>query len=306
MNYPEKLPLHETFQFNSQSVLEKRNIGRIKSYYHPLTKDDSYLPMHSHDFYEINIITKGDSMHYINDRIYPAPTGAVFVIPPQVRHGYFSEEETDIFHIILDNKFISSYASQLTALKGYSFLFDIEPVLRRRNSINLFLSLSEDELLYLTPVLDRLCEYDKTSASGNRLTKEFLALNVIAELCNFANNSTSIAENYPETTLAIIKTMEYISKNYKTKINFQKLATDNNMSYPTFFRHFKKICKKTPAQYLTDCRINEAIKLMNQNIYTFTHIAITCGFYDASHFTKSFVSTKKCTPTEYIQKETVV
>lgn len=303
MNYPEKLPLHKTFQFNSQSVLEKRNIGRIKSYYHPLTKDYSYLPMHSHDFYEINIITKGDSMHYINDKIYPAPAGAVFVIPPHIRHGYFSEGETDIFHIILDSRFISSYAPHLTALKGYSFLFDIEPVLRRRNSMNLFLTLSEGELSYLLPILDRLCEYDKASPSGNRLTKEFLALNVIAELCNFANSSTNIAENYPETTLSIIKIMEYISKNFKEKLNFQTLARDNNMSYPTFFRHFKKICKRTPVEYLTDCRINEAVRMIEQDSHTLTQIAMTCGFYDASHFTKSFIAAKGCTPTEYIQRE---
>lgn len=301
MNYPQKLPPHDIFNFSSAKVLAKSGSSRTKSYYHRLGSFLPYLPMHSHDFYEINIITSGNSMHYINDQIYYAPQGTVFVIPPRYKHGYFSDEDTEIFHLILDNTFIASYNPLLTSLKGYSFLFDIEPILRRRNKMNLFLILNAAELEYIIPVIERLCSYEDKTGKSNTLTKEFLALNFIAELCNsHIENYPEKANGIPEKTNDIVKTMEYISRNYKEKINFDDLAQKNNMSYTTFFRHFKKTCSMTPSQYLTDCRINEAINMMNQKKYTLTEIALSCGFYDASHFTKSFISVKGYSPSDYL------
>lgn len=303
MNYPQKLPLHDIYNFDIISVLKKDNENRIQAKYHTLSStapDLPYLPMHVHEFYEINIITRGNSMHYINDNIYSAPVGTVFVIPPRIRHGYFSEDTTEIFHLILDYTFISSYASLLNSLKGYSFLFDIEPVLRLGNKFDLFLKMTSSDLEYIRPVLDRLCIYEKNYSKDTRLASEFLALNMIAELCKFAHRNTYIKDNYSDGTDNIIRIMEYISCNCKEKVNFHQLAKNNNMSYATFFRHFKKICCMTPMQYLTTCRINEAINMMMENKYTLTDIALSCGFYDSSHFTKSFISINGCPPTDFL------
>ncbi len=302
MDYPQKLPLHDHFSFNIANILDKNDDIRLQAKYHSLSEvapDLTYIPMHEHKFYEINIIASGNSMHYINNNIYPAPPGTVFVIPPHVQHGYFSDQTTQIFHLIMDNTFISSYISLINSLKGYSFLFDIEPFLRRENKLDLFLKLSAEELAYIHPILDRLCLYSQNHSGSNRLTAEFLALNLIAELCNFSCRDTYATDNAPDYTDDIIKIMEFVSQNFKDKLNFHKIAQDNNMSYATFFRRFKKLCCMTPIQYLVSCRINEAINMMSQNKYTLTDIAITCGFYDISHFTKSFISLKGCSPTEF-------
>lgn len=300
MNYPQELPKHEIASFHSSTVLAMSSENRTKAYFHILHNNLLFLPMHSHDFYEINIITSGNAMHYINDKIYPAPQGTVFVIPPHYEHGYFSEESTQIFHLILDMAFINSYHAQLNALKGYSFLFDIEPILRKRNNINLFLTLSNEKVDYISPLIQRLCYYEEKFKENNFLTKEFLTLNLIAELCNFnLEYYPEKTTNTPKKTDEIIKIMEYISKNYHQKINFHTLAENFNMSYPTLFRNFVKLCSVTPTQYLTECRVNEAINLMNQNKLTLTEIALSCGFYDASHFTKTFISLKGFPPSNF-------
>ena len=301
MNYPKELPAHKIAKFNSSTILNKSLENKTKAYLHPLNDNLPFLPMHSHDFYEINIVISGNAMHYINDKIYQAPTGSVFIIPPSYKHGYFSDENTNIFHLILDIAFTHSYATQLTALKGYSFLFDIEPTLRQRNTIGLFLTLNKEELDYISPILQRLCYYEEIFTNKNFLTKDFLSLNLIAELCNFSSKTSSkMTTNAPKRTDEIIKIMEYISKNHHQKINFYALAKSFNMSYPTLLRNFVKICSVTPTYYLTECRINEAVNLMKQKNMTLTDIALSCGFYDSSHFTKAFISVKGFPPSDVL------
>ena len=50
------------------------------------------INMHSHDFYEINIITNGLGRHYISNKSIQAQKCDVFFLPPNVKHGYFQIE----------------------------------------------------------------------------------------------------------------------------------------------------------------------------------------------------------------------
>lgn len=79
------------------------------AYFH----DDAQLfpiLMHNHSFYEINIVTSGSGWHYIENQCIKAKLGSVFVIPPNVRHGYYTEDPHSfkIFHILLSSYFMEN------------------------------------------------------------------------------------------------------------------------------------------------------------------------------------------------------
>lgn len=309
MDYPKFLPAHINYNFKELNTFDETTDKLIKAYdYHLWLETPSsdikygdlkYLPMHKHDFYEINIMTKGEAIHYINDMIHPATPGCVFVIPPAVQHGYYAISPTEIFHILLSNEFIAKNTQFLLNLKGYSFLFNIEPLLRQHGN-NFFLPLNEADLSYIQILLNRLLSYDNDKGENTSSLRQTLVLNIISEFCTIsAKNMADKGE--VSTAFNLVKIIEYINSHFDEKINFHELAKHHNMSYASFLRTFKKICGTTPARYLSEYRISEAINIMKNKRLSLTEIAYQCGFYDSSHFTNTFLAITGEKPTEFLR-----
>ena len=70
---------------------EQKKQVMLFCYFH---KNDFPIQMHSHEFYEINIIAEGTGRHYIENNSYPITSGDFFIIPPNVRHGYSETPST--------------------------------------------------------------------------------------------------------------------------------------------------------------------------------------------------------------------
>lgn len=300
MDFPKKLPKHKTANFSISEALLNVENKHIRAYYHTLSPEfNPVIGMHSHDFYEINIVLKGNPAHYLNDRIIVSPVGSVFVIPPYFQHGYYSEENSVIFKLVLSDEFFSTYFSHLYSLKNFHFIFTIEPSLRLKTDINLLLLLSDDELKYINPILERLCQYDYAPQKKLFIAQEFLALNLIAEICTFSNNIINKQKETSNNIHAVIKAMDHINLHYNENIDLHVLAKQCNVSYSTFFRTFKTLFHTTPIQYLSKCRVEKAIDMIKKNTYSLTEIAHSCGFYDSSHFNKVFKAVTGTSPKEF-------
>jgi len=290
MNFPTHLPPHEIKQFPSFSYIgDNPSIAR----YHPLPDNGlHYIPMHSHDFYEINIIMEGSAAHYIEKRMISSPTGTVFVIPPSVNHGYYSLEETKIFHMMLNQDFISSYNETLKKLKGFDFLFEVEPLLRPTIKGKKFLCLESDELDALLPEFNRLIQYSENNTPNKTIILKHLTISVIAELCGLASITQMSNNDNDSSTDTYIREMTdiiiYINNHFNENIDYQKLSKTYNLTYSTFFRHFKKLLKMSPSQYQNHRRIEESIKLLKSGDKSLSDMALECGFYDSAHFSRTF------------------
>ena len=70
------------------------------------TYTDYSIPMHSHDFYEVNIIMSGSGTHCIEKGRFRVKCGDVFVIPPMVAHAYTDTDKLEVYHILLLKSFV--------------------------------------------------------------------------------------------------------------------------------------------------------------------------------------------------------
>ena len=101
--HPKTLPSHETkIYLNTLMFQENEEFDYVRCYYHDFTRSFP-IYMHQHNFYEINIVSRGTGYHYIKEQCYDAKEGSVFVIPPDVTHGYYTEDEKNfaILHILI-------------------------------------------------------------------------------------------------------------------------------------------------------------------------------------------------------------
>ncbi len=260
----------------------------IKSYYHLF---DVYgeIDSHYHNFHELNVIIKGSGKHYIGEKVFDVSKGSVYVIPPFVNHGYaFDDNDFVVFHILFRNKFFDKYEQILRYVAGYNIFFDIEPYLRLKTDGNdVLLKLSEEKFTELSPSFALLDEYEK-AGDASQQKKEFLALYVISAICENVNHTSEGFNDEGNELYYIMKSTEFLQSNFDKKVNTDELFKQANMSRSSFLRKFKKYYGVPPSEYLTDYRIRQAKNMLTGTDKTITTVAHDCGFFDCSHFIRTF------------------
>lgn len=304
--HPKTLPSHETkIYLNSAIFQDNEEFDYVRSYYHDKTMSFP-IYMHRHNFYEINIIYKGFGYHYIKGQCYEAKEGSVFIIPPDIIHGYYTEDEDTfiILHILIHPLFMERYKKELNSMRGFAILFEIEPKLREKNKNEFFLTLSSSQISSIQFLIDKLICDKNTFSETDKISRIGALLSIISYLTdslvkkNQMIMDKAIKANVLDSTF-IIKTMDYINSNYYEKITIDKLALMANMSRASYIRHFENLNGKTLNQYLTKVRIKAACDLLINTNLTITEISMRCGFFDASHFSKIFKKINGKLPLQY-------
>lgn len=67
-------------------------------------------------------------------------------------------------------------------------------------------------------------------------------------------------------------------------------------------REFSKYFGMTFGQYIRQVKLNKAILLINANVLSMTEICYACGFYDQSHFIRTFKTYYGNTPLKLLKK----
>ena len=106
-------------------------------------------------------------------------------------------------------------------------------------------------------------------------------------------------DTLPDWYGCLKRAVTFIDRNYARPITLQTLAAEAGMSVTHFRRRFAGILHITPARYLATIRVNAAIKLLTSTRMLLTEIAHACGFYDQSHFIRTFKRLRRQTPAQY-------
>lgn len=273
-------------KFYNEQVFKSDEI--VQAYYHFSYKFGGFHT-HCHNFHELNVVIKGSGKHFIGEKAFDVSKGSVFVIPPFVNHSYtFDSDDFVVFHILFKNKFFDKYEQALRYVSGYNIFFDIEPFLRLNMSENSLLpKLTEDKFSELSPSFSLMSEYEQ-EADAPQQKKEFLALFIIAALCENIEYQSGNVSNGGFELYYMMKTTEFLQNNFDKKLNLTELFQQANMSRSTFLRNFKKYYGVTPSEYQTQYRIKQAKAMLSGTDKNITTIAHDCGFFDCSHFIRIF------------------
>lgn len=258
--------------------------------------------MHSHNFYELNVVTKGELRHYFNKKSHPAKTGDVFMIPPYVEHGYWTSEDARIYHLIIKSEILTEYKTQLNNYPGIKILFEVEPQIRQSlNNLSLNVNLTTEELSDLTRDFDELIYIDKNKPDDKGTLFDLKTVCLLCKLARLISQKFSFDNRKDEKNAdyLIVRTTQYMEENYFSKISVDDLSRMVNMSTPSFFRYFKKAFDMSPMEYLKKIRISHATAMLASTDKSISFIAQECGFFDSSHFTHVFEEATNMTPKEF-------
>ncbi len=164
---------------------------------------------------------------------------------------------------------------------SFNFFGDLENLpLYLPNAVNSSIKL-------LTAVCDEI--HEKIYDGENQMS---LALQLILSIIK----SSIITANENPVIVAI---KQYIYANLTERISLPELA--NNIGYsPNYCSTiFKKHTGLTIIEYLINERVEEAKKLIDENILSLQQISSSLGFDDYNYFSRIFKKTSGYTPSEY-------
>lgn len=93
--------------------------------------------------------------------------------------------------------------------------------------------------------------------------------------------------------------LEYVRDNYAQPIEIKELAALVHLSVSQFERRFRKLFQISPLKHIMRIRIRAASLRLTTTNDTIAAIALDCGFYDHSHFTRNFRKIMGTSPKEY-------
>ncbi len=92
--------------------------------------------------------------------------------------------------------------------------------------------------------------------------------------------------------------------NFDYGLRLKKIAEDINFSSKHIITQFKDVIGITPKKYFQIKQINLVTQMMwNQPQKRLTQVALECGFYDQSHFIRTFKKITNLTPSQFRQRQ---
>ena len=114
------------------------------------------------------------------------------------------------------------------------------------------------------------------------------------------NFTRAVSEERRRTSLAHITRMkDYLSRNFASKVSARDVAAAAGLSVSRALHVFKKESGVSLSAYIARQRIDYAIYLMKNTDRSMADIAGECGFFDQSHFTKTFRALEGTPPLRY-------
>lgn len=95
------------------------------------------------------------------------------------------------------------------------------------------------------------------------------------------------------------RAIQHIHEHYAEPTDTKKIAAMVGMSPRQFNRRFQRFFRTTLCQYLMRVRINAACRLLTETDHSVTDIAIEVGFFDQSHFSRTFIRLMGDSPLKY-------
>lgn len=253
---------------------------------------------HVQEFYEICVISKGEGYHVIEDTVVKAKKGDVFIVPPGRRHAIRGGRKVDIHYIHLSPIFFEQYKNRLTELPAFFSLFEIEPLMRVSGNTYRHLYLDDEPLKEITGLIESLeykWQYDPTS----KLIVEGYMIVILTIFCREYEKLQTIIGKNASNDKFFMDTISYIIENYNKRLTIDNLAHAAGLSRTSFIKRFHDTTGKSPKQFIMHQRISAAKKLLLNSDRSINKIAEDCGFYDASHFIKTFTNVVGMSPIEF-------
>ena len=242
---------------------------------------------HNHTYYEVHLVTKGESEHQLKNReIIKLKKGDFIIYPPGCKHRIINEP-TGFSKLLLAFEFVVKEKQNPQTDFYYIAEMAIENVCPRA---------STKSIRTLGKKLINL--YNCESYEKNDLFL-FSAMSLIIEMFGIVVGKNSVSHERKFNDERINLAIEYIKQNISASLSVSDVADYLYISTRQITRLFEKTLNISPGNYIKNYRM-ERIRnmLLNVNL-SLDKIADSMGYNDVSSLIKAFKRVEGITPAQY-------
>lgn len=243
-------------------------------FYHPKTLD---YPFHLHNAMELVLVTQGRAVAMYGNQRFPLSAGDVFIVYPNLPHGYEHTEDFQGYVLILPFKpHLTPYHS---AIEGKLPETPILPAdaWAHTNLLQLF------EMAYS----------ERSTACENVMLGYFMVIvGKILEL-------VTLKDIRSDSTDALQAILGFVNNNYTEPLRRGDIAKALGYNESYISHIFSDTLKTTLTDYITAMRINDARKLLTDTHQSIGEIAFSLGFGSIRSFNRAFLQKLQVSPSAY-------
>ncbi|MGY3748931.1 AraC family transcriptional regulator [Vagococcus acidifermentans] len=240
--------------------------------------------LHSHYFTEIIYVLSGKGTFIGEDVSQTIKRKDIIIVDPFVSHTEISHDDTPLHYVVIG----------LTNIK----LTDKK---NQQTPFHVVTDYSEELIAILKPAIYEISHKKK---GKERVLKNFCEIFLI-RLLRETNFGIVPIEDVPERQtnrqLKLIK--DYIDNHYKENLSLQFLEERFHLNRYQIIHYFKDTYGTTPIDYVTQRRIMNAQRLLEDTDYMIEEISAINGFSSQSYFSQVFKRMTDMTPSAYRQAQ---
>ena len=229
----------------------------------------STFPLHSHEYFEIEIVLEGRGRQWLNGKELALEAGSVYFLTPADFHRVEVEESMRIWNLSFDEAVLGSSEGSLYAAAFYQRV--------------------ESSVLSRLDAVCRLLEQEQTSEERARPLMEYLMQVALPP-------QTGMPREDP-----IHRAMRYMQTYFREDPSLAEVAEQVCLSPGYFGNLFKQATGTTYVEYLNTCKVNCAAMLLENGV-SVSRACFESGFGSLSGFLYAFKQKKGVSPKEYRQK----
>ena len=229
--------------------------------------------LHWHDYFELEIVLKGDGTHHFNDIVYELHDGSAYIVTPIDFHSvvFNGKENGKIVHIQFDSFTMSEDVTRLIT----------------DSSAPITAQFDAEELEYV----QTLCEKLLAEYNGDSPDKKMMIRSILEQLCiMMIRKSVPIARANRARTRdeTILQVVNYLNYNFRSKVTLKSVAEKFILNPNYLGEKFNKTLGISFTSYVNDLRLTYSMRLLKNSELSIKQISEESGFASVSYFIKLF------------------
>lgn len=242
---------------------------------------------HYHEAPELILVRSGNLDMTISGKEYHCAEHDLLFIPSGALHFGFTQEGATLNAISFDLSLVVREDLSLPIESMFRSTVDINHMLSRG-------SFSYQALLQAFTDLRFLC-LNKPVEQWNR----FHILAQLYGICGVFSQGLPTENSSEQNQARLLPVLEYIEQNYHSNIRLQDLSHILHICDNHLIRLFKSVTGTTPAQYILEYRIKQAMQLLAETDLSVAEISEAVGFSTPNFMAKAFAGSIHMSPRTY-------
>lgn len=250
---------------------------------------------HIHEEFEFFVLAEGSGTLLIDGVPFSLSQGeGAFVNSRCIHLGTpLSSDPAFFYAIVFSPQIFGSYVNDIV-IDEY-----VAPVIHRSLELPVLYKREIPWQAEALEIVENMYQLRRQEAPCSELTLKSQLFHLWSIFCQHGRDTGSASATGRGNLDEIRHAIEFIDKEYASKLTLSDLAKQAHMSESHFCRSFTEVMRMTPFAYIQQVRIQKSCQSLKNEDTPISGIALSCGFNDFSYYSRRFREIIGCTPSAY-------